>query len=169
MIENEQTIIAVNEDMAATVKRTAELCLKLEGFERECEISVLLVDDDAIRKINKEHRKIDRPTDVLSFPMANMKNGSIISEVGDYDIDEESLLLGDIVISLERVKKQAGEYGHSFERELAFLTSHGVYHLLGYDHEEPEQEAIMLKKQEAALESMSLTRSGTAGKGHEEE
>ncbi|MGE5614375.1 MAG: rRNA maturation RNase YbeY, partial [Bacillota bacterium] len=104
------------------------------------------------------YRNVDTPTDVISFPLADMKNGKLLSEEGDYNIDEGLLLLGDIVISAETALKQAERYGHSFERELAFLTAHGIYHLLGYDHMESGEESVMISKQEAVLEKLGLKR-----------
>lgn len=158
LIENEQKNITINENISGIIKTAAELCLKLEGFTEDCELSVLLVDDEQIREINREHRHIDKSTDVLSFPMLDIKDGKLISLTGDFDIDRDCLMLGDIVISLDTAKRQAEDYGHSFERELAFLVTHGMYHLLGYDHEEPDQEKVMLKKQEDVLEQMRLKR-----------
>lgn len=158
IIENLQDKIEVNENINNLIREGTELSLKLEGFEISSEISVLLVDNEKIREMNKEYRQVDAPTDVLSFPMVDMVEGKMESDTGDYDLDEELLLLGDIVISLEMAEKQAGEYGHSFERELAFLLTHGVFHLLGYDHESEEEERIMLGKQEAVLEQMGLKR-----------
>jgi probable rRNA maturation factor len=90
--------------------------------------------------------------------MADMKDGKLLSETGDYDPDEELLLLGDIVISMETAGRQSEQYGHSFERELAFLTAHGVFHLLGYDHMEKDEETVMISKQEEVLGKLGLKR-----------
>lgn len=157
-IENMQDKIEVTDGMADLIRKAVEASLKLENFNVPSEVSILLMEDCGIREINREHRKIDKPTDVLSFPMVEMYEGKIISDEGDFDLEEEQLLLGDIIISLETAKRQAEEYGHSFERELAFLTTHGVFHLLGYDHMEPEEEEKMMGKQEEVLALMGLKR-----------
>lgn len=118
--------------------------LKSENWEGRAEVSVTVVDDDRIKELNSAHRGIDSPTDVLSFPLND----------GD-DIGEE---LGDIVISIERADYQAKEYGHSLDRELAFLTVHSTLHLLGYDHMTEEEEKDMFGRQEKILNSMGLSR-----------
>lgn len=158
LIENIQDKIAVSDSIDILLKRAVELSLQLENFELPSEVSILLVDNDEIQEINKEHRHIDKPTDVLSFPLVNMKDGEIISDEGDFDMDEKLLVLGDIVISVEKAVEQAEQYGHSFERELAFLATHGMFHLLGYDHEDEAQEKNMMAKQEEVLGLMGLRR-----------
>ena len=117
-------------------------------------INIILTNPENIKKINKRYRKIDKETDVLSFPMfekeeiENMKNnGNNIEEA-----------LGDIVISIERVKEQAEEYGHSFERELAYMLVHGFYHLMGYDHMEENDKKMMREKEEGVLNLLHITR-----------
>ncbi len=130
------------------IKKAVNTSLSYESFERGCEVSVTLVDNEEIHKLNFQHRGIDRETDVLSFP--------IFDEEFD---DGELAVLGDIVISLEKAQSQAEEYGHSYERELAFLCVHSVLHLLGYDHEEGAlQESEMFSKQEEILKALKLTR-----------
>lgn len=121
--------------------------LTYEGFSKPCEVSVSLVTDREIHAINRRFRNIDRPTDVLSFP-----------QFDDETNEKGEILLGDIIISLERAKAQAAEYGHSLRRELAFLTAHSMLHLLGYDHEVPEEEAEMFAKQEAILQQAGIPR-----------
>ncbi|EMS72231.1 rRNA maturation RNase YbeY [Ruminiclostridium cellobioparum] len=158
IIENEQDRISISENINELIERTIDLCMKSEKLEKAYEVSVLIVDDEEIRKINREHRDIDKATDVLSFPMAEFENGELISDEGDYDPESEELMLGDIIISAETAKRQAHEYGHSFEREIAFLTAHSCFHLLGYDHMEEEEEKIMLGKQENILRQMGLNR-----------
>ncbi len=158
LIENEQNKVAINDNLNGLIHRAIEFSLRLEEFSMPAEISVLLVDNEAIREINKEHRRVDRATDVLSFPMVEMAEGKILSDEGDFDMDENLLVLGDIVVSMEKTVEQAEEYGHSFERELAFLVTHGMFHLLGYDHEAPEEEKKMLEKQEEVLALLGLTR-----------
>ncbi len=158
IIENEQDKIPIADSIIKLLERTIELCMKSENLEKAYEISVLIVDDVEIRAINKEHRDVDRATDVLSFPMVEFANGELISDEGDYDMDLEELMLGDIIISAETAKRQAEEYGHSFEREIAFLTAHSCFHLLGYDHMVEEEEKIMIGKQERILQQMGLWR-----------
>ncbi|MCR4435594.1 MAG: rRNA maturation RNase YbeY [Clostridiales bacterium] len=158
VIENMQDKIEFEEDMKELLLRAVHASFKEEGFNVPSEVSIMLVDNERIREINREQRGIDSPTDVLSFPMVFFAEGEIDAQEGDFDLDENLLLLGDIVISLEMAKKQAEEYGHSFERELAFLTTHGIFHLLGYDHENEEDEETMMGKQEAVLDKMGLGR-----------
>lgn len=127
-------------------------------FNSNCEISILLVDNEEIQKLNKIHRNIDRPTDVLSFPMFEYdENGEI--DISECDFGENGeILLGDIVISLEKAMQQSKEYGHSFEREVGFLTAHSLLHLLGYDHMEKDEELEMFSLQEEILEQCGLDR-----------
>lgn len=158
IIENIQDKVNFTEKMKDLIDKAIEKSLYLEGFKIDSEISVLLVDDERIREINREQRNIDKPTDVLSFPIVNIVEGKINPGIGDYDMENGLILLGDIVISLETAVKQAEEYGHSLERELAFLVTHGVFHLLGYDHQDREQEKRMMSKQESVLKSLGLSR-----------
>lgn len=158
LIENLQSKIVITDNISGLLNRTVEISLRLEDFNTPSEISIMLVDNAEIAKMNKEHRGIDKPTDVLSFPMLEVSEGKIKINEGDFDRDENLLLLGDIVISMEMTKSHSEEYGHSFERELAFLTSHGMFHLLGYDHENEKDSKIMFEKQEAVLAQMGLER-----------
>lgn len=148
-ITNEQSRISVTPALRGLIRRAIGQALKYEKFNPEAELSVTLTDNGSIREMNNEYRGIDRATDVLSFPL--YEAGEIPKENG--------VCLGDIVISLERAEEQALEYGHSFEREVAFLCVHSVLHLLGYDHELGEkQEKEMFAKQEDILKKMKLTR-----------
>lgn len=158
IIENEQDKVDITEAMNKLIEATIESCVKAENLEAAYEVSVLIVDDREIRAINKEHRAIDKATDVLSFPMAEFVKGELVSDEGDYDPEFDELMLGDIIISAETAKRQSQEYGHSFERELAFLTAHSCFHLLGYDHMDEAEEKIMIEKQEGVLGQMGLTR-----------
>lgn len=158
IVEDLQDKINIGEDILRLLETAVEYSLAQEGFATPSEIDVLLVDDERIREINREQRNLDKPTDVLSFPLVDMVDGEIRSNEGDFDLDEELLLLGDIVISVEKALHQAEEYGHSIERELAFLVTHGVFHLLGYDHMTEEEEKRMIGKQESVLIAMNLSR-----------
>jgi probable rRNA maturation factor len=122
-------------------------------LEDNIEVSIALVDDATIQELNRDYRNLDCPTDVLSFALDE-------EELGDTPFVEggDTHLLGDIVISLERTFRQAQEYGHSFERELAFLTVHGMLHLLGYDHEEEDDTKEMRALEKTILKKLKLTR-----------
>ncbi len=157
-IENEQTQIELTDDHMELLKRTTLACLVEEKINIACEINLLLTDDASIREINQQFRNIDNSTDVLSFPMADIREGKIADEGRDYDMDEGLLIIGDIVISMETAVMQARQYGHSIERELAFLTAHGMFHLLGYDHMESQEEAVMMTKQETVMDKLGLKR-----------
>ena len=147
-ITNDQKIIPTDRALYALIRRAIKAALEFEDFQRECEVSVTLVDNEQIHEMNLEARGVDRPTDVLSFPMFDE----------DFD-DGEMAILGDIVLSLEKAAAQAQEYGHSFDREVAFLTVHSVLHLLGYDHELSEDdEKDMFFRQEEILKIMNLER-----------
>lgn len=154
-ITNEQDKLEITAALRGLIRRAIGAALKYEGFPYDAEVSVTLVDNEGIRTLNAEYRNIDRATDVLSFPMYE---GGEIDE-GDV-LEGEPVSIGDIVLSLERAEEQAKEFGHSFEREVAFLCVHSVLHLLGYDHElGEEEEKDMFARQEAVLVKMKLTRS----------
>lgn len=157
-IENLQDKMEIDEKIIVLIEQCMKKVLENEGMTMPCEISVLLVDNDKIREMNKQYRKVDSATDVLSFPMVEMNEGKVLSSVGDFDLDQNSLVLGDIVISVEKALQQANEYGHSLEREIGFLSTHGLLHLLGYDHETPKQEELMRSRQEHVLEELKLFR-----------
>ena len=134
--------------------------LSMEKCPYECEISLSVVDTKRIRELNREHRGIDEITDVLSFPLISFKVPSDFNGIdkSSFNPDTNELMLGDIVICLERVFSQAEEYGHSLIREFAFLIAHSMLHLLGFDHEEKEDERLMTEKQEKALSSLGIKR-----------
>jgi probable rRNA maturation factor len=157
-IENEQNQIEIPQVLENLLVSTVLACLKQEGIGVACEINILLTDDESIREINSQFRNIDAPTDVLSFPMADIIKGKINDIGKDSDPDEGLLVAGDIVISAETAKKQSELYGHSLERELAFLAAHGMYHLLGYGHENEQDEREMTGKQETVLDELGLKR-----------
>ncbi len=147
---NEQKKETVTPSLRALVRRAIKAALEYEKVSFAPEISVTFTDNEGIRELNASHRSIDRPTDVLSFPLFEKEE---LSEATDGDA------LGDIVISLERAREQANEYGHSYEREVAFLTVHSMLHLLGYDHEiSEEDEKEMFFKQEEILKTIGLVR-----------
>ena len=150
-------------DVEEIAGKVIEEALEYENCPYEVIVDILLCDNDGIHAMNKEHRGIDRPTDVLSFPMIDYE------EPGNFDHCEDAgqdcfnpetgeLVLGDIVISVDKVLEQAEAYGHSVERELAFLTAHSMFHLFGYDHMEEEERAVMEKKQSDLLEQLGITR-----------
>ena len=134
--------------------------LEAEGVTAPCEINVLVTDDPTIQEINRKNRDIDRPTDVLSFPMFEYIPEKFPKDVrGDLDPETGKLPLGDIVISLDRAEAQAAEYGHSLMRESGYLTIHSVLHLLGYDHvDESSMKQQMRKREEAILAIIALKR-----------
>lgn len=149
----------------ALVKRAITAALAYEQFEGMAEVSVTFVDNEAIRELNRDYRGKDAPTDVLSFPLfedeEDFDDGFVLPP--DMEEDEEDatspIAIGDIVISVERARAQAEEYGHSFERELAFLAVHSTLHLLGYDHERSEEEdAEQRRRQKEILSSIGQTR-----------
>ena len=136
--------------------------LDYEECPYEAEVSLTLVDNNRIHDINKEFRDIDRPTDVLSFPMVEYDDAGEFAFLEDEDDcfnpETGELMLGDIIISLDKVEEQAIAYGHSFTREYAFLIAHSMLHLLGYDHMEPEEEKVMFARQEEILKELGITR-----------
>ena len=155
MIANDQKEVKIPTGVRMLVRRCCHAVLVQENFEGSAEISVTFVDDARIQELNKQHRNIDKATDVLSFPLG---------ENGVYDINPETgaKMLGDIVISMERAVAQAEEYGHPLQREVAFLTVHSMLHLLGYDHVNGGLEAVhMREKEEAVLTQLGLKRNGS--------
>ena len=144
---------------AALLERAITAALEAEGVATPCEVDVLITDDEGIHQINLEQRGIDRPTDVLSFPMFNYLPGQPPADGADADPATGLTPLGDMVISLERARAQAEEYGHPLERELCYLAVHSVLHLLGYDHmDEGEEKAQMRAREEAILGKLGMTR-----------
>ena len=145
----------------ALIRKAIRTSLEQEGVTIPCEINVLLTNDEGIHQINLDMRDVDRPTDVLSFPEFEFTPGEPPSEEDEecFDIATGLLPLGDMVISVERVKEQAREYGHSAKREIAYLVVHSVLHLLGYDHlDEGEQKKQMRAREDAIMEELGITR-----------
>ncbi len=151
---NEQDKEPVTPELRCLVKAAICSALSFEDFGRSAEISVTFTDDEGIREINREHRDIDAPTDVLSFPALSGDDPA-----ANIDMGNNAVILGDIVLSLERARAQSVEYGHSYTREVAFLTVHSVLHLLGYDHVTGEaDEREMCARQNAILDVMGIKR-----------
>ncbi|MBD9061778.1 MAG: rRNA maturation RNase YbeY [Ruminococcaceae bacterium] len=151
-LSNEQEKLAPPEDIEHLIEICTAAALEEEGINDTAEVSVTLVDNEGIRELNREHRDIDRETDVLSFPLGD-------DDGYEVDPDNDAIMLGDIVISLEKAAQQAEEYGHSYRREVAFLITHSLFHLLGYDHvNSEEEEKIMFGKQEKVLDKLGITR-----------
>ncbi len=148
----------VSDRAKALIRRTIRAALEAEGVTLPCEVDVFITDDKGIRKINREQRDVDAPTDVLSFPALELRPGELPTE-DDADPGTGLVPLGDMALSYERVAAQATEYGHSRSRELAYLVTHSVLHLLGYDHlDEGPQKALMREHEEIIMERLELTR-----------
>lgn len=157
---NEQNKIDIPEQWIGKLTELLQLAGEAEGMS-EGEVTLTFIDDEGIHALNRDYRNIDRPTDVLSFAMQDegTEELDIIFEVESEDEpDPISGMLGDIIISVERAVAQSEEYGHSLEREIGFLFVHGFLHLIGYDHQDEESEAVMTAKQEAVLQKAGLTR-----------
>jgi probable rRNA maturation factor len=135
---------AISYALKMLIRRSVIAALDYEGYENDCEISITLTDNKGIHAINKQFRNIDAPTDVLSFPLVEYE------ESEEPPVDEENML-GDIIISLERAEEQANEFGHSFEREVSFLTVHSMLHLLGYDHVNSEEEDKEMRRRQSEI------------------
>ena len=149
---------AANDANCALIRRTIRTALAAEGLTAPCEVDVLLTDDDGIHEINREMRQVDRPTDVLSFPEFELTPGQLPGPEGA-DPGTGLIPLGDMVLSMERVAAQAREYGHSKRRELSYLVTHSVLHLLGYDHlNEGPMKAQMRAREEAIMALLGLER-----------
>ena len=150
-------------DMEDTARLVCEQALEQEGCPYEVQVNLLLVDNESIRQMNRECRDIDRATDVLSFPNVDFETEGVFdidedAEADYFDPDTGELILGDICISLDKVREQAEEFGHSLRREYAFLIAPSMLHLCGYDHMEPEEAARMEAKQEEILQTLEITR-----------
>lgn len=149
-------------DYTALANKVAQQILDSENCPYEASVNLVITDNEEIKRVNAEFRSINAPTDVLSFPMIPFETPADYSVVEDqdeyFDLDTDELLLGDVMISVDRVFSQAEEYGHSTEREFSFLFAHSMLHLLGYDHMEPEEAAVMERKQAEALEALGIRR-----------
>ena len=148
----------ISDSRRAFIRKIIRTALASEGVDFPCEVDVLLTDDEAIHRINREIRQVDRSTDVLSFPEFDLHPGQLPTEE-DADPGTGLVPLGDMVISMEHVAAQAKEYGHSTRRELAYLVVHSVLHLLGYDHlDEGPQKKQMRTREEAILAELGISR-----------
>ena len=150
-------------DYRQIAEKVINYCIEREKFPYEAEINLTLTDNEGIHIINKEYRDIDRATDVLSFPMLSYETPgdfSFLMEENDDDFNPDTgeAILGDIIISVDKVREQAEEYGHSELREFAFLITHSMLHLFGYDHMEPEEAKVMEDRQRQILDELSITR-----------
>lgn len=149
IITDDQKKIHFPTGLRMQIRRACIAVLRNEDFSGDAEIAVTFVDNDEIRRLNKEYRDIDSVTDVLSFPMG---------EDGVYDVNPKTgaKMLGDVVISMQKAHEQSLDFDHSFEREVCYLTVHSVLHLLGYDHMVPEDKTVMRSKEEAVMQAMGL-------------
>lgn len=154
IIQDKQRVVKIPTGTKMLVRRCCNAVMEMEDFKEPAEVSVTFVDNKQIRTYNKQYRNIDKETDVLSFPMG---------ENGEYDINPATgaKLLGDIVISMEKVVEQAEMYGHGFSREIAYLTAHSMLHLLGYDHIEPLEKVRMREKEELVMDMLGLPASSS--------
>jgi probable rRNA maturation factor len=148
ILDDRQDKIKVDEELIEKIKDIIVECLDYEGYDDNYEVSLSFVDNKEIHQLNREFRNVDRPTDVLSFPLLT----------DDFDIEIEEESLGDIVISLERALEQSIEYNHSFEREVCFLVCHSMFHLLGYDHDTEENTKQMRQREDYILNKLNITR-----------
>ncbi len=146
--ENAQDKLAVTYKLKKLVRLSVEAALAYENYHNSAEVSVTFTDNEGIKELNKKYRNIDKATDVLSFPLFDFEG------TDEPPVDEIENMLGDIVVSLERAGEQADEYGHSFEREVAFLTVHSTLHLLGYDHETSEEDELDMRKRQTEIMEM---------------
>ena len=155
-IEDVRENTELSESLITLLNDTVSKTLELENIDKECYVSITIVEADEIKELNAEHRGIDKVTDVLSFPVVNLLDGSDISDAGDYY--DGRLILGDVVLCADRASEQAEEFGHSVEREFGYLTCHSVLHLIGYDHETDDEREVMRQKEEVVMNELNLKR-----------
>lgn len=157
-----ETDVDFSFDYESLAKEVINFTIDYEKFPFEAEVNLLLVDNERIHEINKEYREIDRPTDVLSFPLLSYEKAGVFDAIEENDDnfnpDTGEVMLGDIIISVDKVKEQANAYGHAPRREFAFLIVHSMLHLFGYDHMTPEEAAFMENKQKEILKEMNILR-----------
>ena len=162
--DNRQDKIEVNDELINIINEVCEQSLKAEEMNVPYQISLLFVDNEEIREINRDTRGMDKATDVLSFPMLEYPKDKVFKDVykdtkfNEIYLDGDELVLGDMVLSLERAKEQSIEYNHSFNREVCYLVVHSILHLLGYDHMEDEEKNRMREREEEILGNLNITR-----------
>ncbi len=150
-----------SDDFSSLLTKAVEETLKYEGISTPVDVSITVVDEEEIRVLNAEHRDIDKVTDVLSFPMMELyaiEEKDEVLAANLVNIGYDTCILGDVVLCLDVAKRQANDYGHSLDREVAFLTVHSVLHLLGYDHMNEEDEMQMRAKQREIMDILGLTK-----------
>lgn len=163
-LDNRQDKVEITKELEKAVEEIIQYALKEEGVTIPCEISVIFVDNEEIREINKDMRNIDKVTDVLSFPMLEYENHKVFKDLyigykfEITDLNEGNLVLGDMALSLERALEQSEEYGHSYLREVCYLVVHSILHLLGYDHMEEQDKIVMRKREEEILNRFNINR-----------
>lgn len=155
MIEINYNNIGELPNEEALIRKVVETVLTEENIKHDLDVYITLTNNEEIHKINKEHRDVDKSTDVLSFPMYERDEINLLKSEKNTEAEE---ILGDIIVSIEKVKEQAEEYGHSFERELAYLVTHGMLHLLGYDHMADDEKETMRAREEEILGKMGILR-----------
>ena len=155
-IEDARGGASLSVKLVELLTETVDQTLKYENIDKDCYVSITIVEADEIKELNAEHLGIDSVTDVLSFPVVNLIDGSECISTGDYY--EGRLILGDVILCADRAKEQAEEFGHSIEREFGYLTCHSILHLIGYDHEVEKEREVMRQKEEAVMELLSLKR-----------
>lgn len=148
-IDNRQDKFKITEDINKLVEAVIRESLKVEGLTDNYEVSVSYVDNTEIRDLNREYRGVDKETDVLSFPM------------DDEDLPIPTPILGDIIISIEKAYEQSLDYGHSLDREIAYLTAHSMFHLMGYDHMSDEEKEIMRNKEKEVMKNLKIFKSSS--------
>lgn len=144
-IDDRQDLLDISDELIDEMMRIIKEALNEEKEDIESEVSISFVNDEEIHQLNRDYRNVDRPTDVLSFPM-------------DLDFDMPEKILGDIIISTDTAKRQAVEYNHSIEREILYLVTHSMFHLMGYDHMNDEEKLIMRSKEEKVLKKLGISR-----------
>ena len=162
-VEKYENITELNIPYEDIFRDVAKEALEFTGCPYECEVALTLTDDDGIHLMNREYRKVDKATDVLSFPLIDFEKPADFSHVEEafpdsFNPDTGELMLGDIVISTDHVISQAEAYGHPVKREFAFLIAHSMLHLQGFDHEEPAEAELMYEAQEKILERLGIRR-----------
>lgn len=163
-MDNRQSLIDVEQELKNNIEEIIDYALREEQVLIPYEVSLIFVDNETIREINLDTRGIDRATDVLSFPMLEYETRNVFKQCylnykfSPIDLNEGNLVLGDIVLSLERAKEQSEEFGHSFIREVCYLVIHSILHLLGYDHMEEDDKVIMRTREEEILNKFNIRR-----------